>query len=517
MINRLHLSDFRTIAHYLGTLILLIALSMLFPFLLSLFLQEYDASVEFLFAIGITLLCGSLLLICKIDKGSLDWRQALIITALCWAILSLFGALPLWFSGHYSTFLNAYFESMSAFTTTGLSLVVDLDHMALSMVVWRCVMHLMGGVGVVVIALALGVFGSGAAAASLYQAEAKSTHVMPELRQTSVFIARVTIIIVSVGTIVCFIPCLLMGQEPVRAIISSFCITAASYSTGGLSMQSMGLMHYHCWPLEVIAVILAIFGCVNFMLYGDIFRGRLKLVLKDIEIRTIVLWVTALTVLMALALMFGTYFTDVFAMLRRGLFELCSACFNLGLSTMYSGQLLYGMGTGVVFVLILGMTIAGSMSSISGGIKAYRIGVIAKGVIQIVREALAPDSARPRTFFYYGGRQLVNTDMVSSAMTITLLYVCIYALGAIVAISYGYDGLAAIFESVSAGANDGLSAGITSVGMPVPLEVVYIIEMWLGRLEFIAVFATILQFVLSFTPLRKSFRFGRKAKGGRNA
>ena len=349
MIYRLHIHDWRVIAHYLGILIMLVAMAMVFCFVVALALGEYKTAVDFLLSIGISATVGAALILFRYEHGSLDWRQSLIITGLCWVILSLFGALPLSMSGQYANYLDAMFDTVSAFTTTGMSLALDTDHMALSLALWRAIMHLIGGIGVVVIALALGIFGTGSAAASLYRAEARSGQVMPEIRQTSRFILRLAAVIVVVGTIACMIPLFLNGFSVRSALVNGFIVTASAFSTGGMSTHSMGLMYYHSWPLEVIALVLAMLGCINFVLYGDLWRGRTKNFFKDIEVRTLVVWVTALVVLIALAIK-GSYFDDLGAMLRRTLFETLSGAFNLGFSTMYTGQILYGMGSGALFV-----------------------------------------------------------------------------------------------------------------------------------------------------------------------
>lgn len=508
MINRLHLEDWRVIGHYLGVLILLVAIAMLVPFVLALVLGEFSAAVDFMLSIGITGIAGGVLLFCKVELVQLDWRHSLVITGPCWVILSVFGALPLVMSGHYDGYLDAFFESVSAFTTTGMSLCVDVDHMALSLSMWRCVMHLIGGIGVVVIALALGVFGTGAAAASLYHAEAHMGQVMPGIKQTSQFILRVAAVIVIVGTVACIIPLLVIGQEPLRAALNGFFVTAAAFSTGGMTAMGSGIIGYHSWPLEIISLVLAAFGCINFVLYGDIWKGIFRNFFKDIEIRTIVVWVTILAALMAFALV-GSYFTSFGAMLRRGLFETLSGAFNLGFSTLHGGQILFAMGSGALFVIVISMTICGSSSSASGGIKALRIGIIARSVVQAIREALAPDRARPRTFYYQRGRHRLSPELVSSAMIIFLLYMVMYAVGAIAGIAYGYEALPAIFDSVSAASNTGLSLGVAGLGMPKPLEVIYIMEMWLGRLEFIAIFAMIVEMLSFLVPRRRSRWLGR--------
>lgn len=479
---------------------------MFIPLILAFCMHEYDAAVNFLTSIGITGICGSILLYCKVDQGNMSWRQALVIVGLAWLFLSFFGTFPLWFSGHYASFLDAFFEGVSALTASGLSLVIDVDHMALSVNTWRFIMHLTGGIGVLVIAVALGVFGSGAGVAALYQAEGRNDHVMPEIKQTSRFIAKVSGVILASGFVACVIPLLLKGMSPVRALFSSFWITSSAYATGGMVGQASGIMFYHSWPLEIITLFLMIFGTINFLLYGDLWRGEIKAFFKDIEIRTLAIWIGILVVLMMLALMNASYFQDAFSMIRRALYLILSAATNTGFTTTYSGQVLYAMSSGAFFVAILAMVVGGSASSTTGGVKALRIGIIVKTVIQTVREALAPDRARPRTFFYHQGRQLLSPELASSAMTILLLYLLTFAVGSILGIAYGYDALPSIFESVSAASNAGLSAGIVSPSMPAGLKLFYMAEMWLGRLEFIALFAMFIQIALSIIPERKRKR-----------
>ena len=512
MISRLTFQDCRVIGHYLGMLILVMGFSMVVPLVIAVILNELDAAVIFLKCLGIMLICGGVLIFCRVESGPMDWRQALMVTALSWIVLSFFGTIPLWLSGHYATFLDAFFEGVSGLTATGFSLVIDIDHMAYSMISWRFILHLMGGIGVLVIALALGLFGSGTSAATLYTAEGRGDHVMPEIKQTSRFIAKVSAIVIVVGSIVCFIPMVIAGQSPMKAGFNAVWTTISAYATGGMQGSSMGVMLYHCWPLEIITMLIMFFGVINFTLYGDVWRGLLKNFFKDIEVKTLALWISVLVVLMAFAcIMSGSAISDLPALVRRALYLIISAATNTGFATTYPGQVLYGMGSGALFVVILSMIVGGSASSTTGGIKAFRIGMVFKAIVQTIREAMAADSVKPRTFFYHQGRKLLTPDLASAALTIFLLYILSFAVGTVAGIVHGYDALPAIFDSVSAAANAGLSAGVVSVGMPPVLEAVYIIQMLLGRLEFIALFAAIVQIVVSLDP-RKSARRERRNK-----
>lgn len=501
MVTRLHLEDLRVICHFMGILVLILGGAMVVPFVLAVLLGEYDSAVIFIKCIGITLLAGAILNMAKIERVQMMRHQALVVTGLSWVVLAFFGSLPLWMSGHFSSFQDAFFEGTSALTATGLSVALDIDHMALSMNTWRFVLHLAGGIGVLVIALALGVFGSGASAASVYSAEGREGRVMPEVKQMARFIFKVSAVIIPLGALACFVPLLLGGQGVVRAAFTSVWLSISAFATGGMTGQSMGIMAYHSWPLEVVTMLIMFFGVINFILYGDIWKGHVKNFIKDMETRTMAVWIAAIMLLVLAAVFISSsYYHHVGALVRRVLYLVVSASTNVGFSTMYSGQVLYMLGTGVFFVVGIAMIIGGSSSSTTGGIKAFRIGIIVRSLVQTIREALSADHVEARTFYYHRGRKLLTGKQASEALTVFLLYILTFAAGSVVGILCGYDALSAIFESISAASNGGLSSGIVGSGMPSVLETTYIVEMFLGRLEFVAIFAMLMQIALSLAP-----------------
>jgi trk system potassium uptake protein TrkH len=139
--------------------------------------------------------------------------------------------------------------------------------------------------------------------------------------------------------------------------------------------------------------------------------------------------------------------------------------------------------------MALAMALGGMASSTAGGVKSLRVGLTVRSMSHEIKSILLPHGALvDRSYFQFGERQL-TPDLARSVMTVSLLYVGLYLLGAGVAIAYGIPLQQALFESVSAGANVGLSMGVTDASMPVLLKLTYIFQMWLGRLEFVAVFA----------------------------
>jgi trk system potassium uptake protein TrkH len=128
-------------------------------------------------------------------------------------------------------------------------------------------------------------------------------------------------------------------------------------------------------------------------------------------------------------------------------------------------------------------------SSTAGGVKSLRIGITVRSIVTQIRQVLVPDGALVARSYNQNGKTRLTADISQAAMSVSLLYVALYLAGAAVAVAYGYGLQDALFESISAGANVGLSVGVTDPSMPLLLKITYIAQMWLGRLEFVAVFA----------------------------
>lgn len=240
------------------------------------------------------------------------------------------------------------------------------------------------------------------------------------------------------------------------------------------------------------------------MLHSEIWKGRIEVFFKDIEIRTMVLWLSVMTCVLAASLSVSLEFSDLPAMMRRGLFMTISAFSTTGYVNVTTNQLTTIFTSGAFLVVAALMAVGGSAGSTSGGVKFSRIGIIVKSLVSTIKETLAPDSARVVVSYNHVGRRIVSPEIVKEAMTVFVLYVVTYSVGALVGIAHGYDATLAIFESVSMASNGGVSSGVTTAGMPWTLEAFYIFQMWAGRLEFITLLALIVEIIVSFTPKRRT-------------
>ncbi len=492
--------DVRVIGHYLGVLISFFSLLLVVPLVTALVLQEWEPATRYLLAIGLSLIIGSGMRMMRIQPGRLNRRQAMAVTGFAWLFLALIAAIPLALSNHYASYMDALFECMSGLTTTGASVVVDLDHLSNADNMFRFMMHFLGGLGLIVVALSLGILGKGTS--SLYSSEGRSEHVLPNIVNTTRLISRIALMMVCVSAVLVTIICLVAGMEPVRAVLHALWISISGFMTAGFAPTSQSIMYYHSLPLEIICMLLMILGTINFALFVEIWRGNTRAFFKDIEIRTAVIWLLVITAVFMSSLAATSTFSGLPEMLRRGIFMVVSAFSTTGFQVVTNNQITTVFSSGAMLVLALLMAVGGSSGSTAGGMKLSRIGIIAKSVVATIKETLAPDSARVSVVYTHIEKMVLSSDVVKSAMTVSTLFIMTFVIGALAGIAHGYDATSAIFESVSMASNGGLSSGIVSRGMPLSLEFLYIIEMWAGRLEFVALLALLVKLVVSVIPNR---------------
>lgn len=498
MWQRFTLYDARVIGHYLGVLVLFSSVTYLVPFATALVCGEWEPASRYLLVGGISLIAGSALRFLRIEPGRLNRQQALAVTGLAWIVLALFASIPLHLSGHYATFLDALFDGVSGLTTTGASIVVDLDHLSYADNMFRFMMHLLGGLGLVVVALSFGLFGKGGAS-SLYSSEGRSEHVVPNVVQTTRFIAKIAIGFILVATVILTVICLFAGMEPLRAALNALWLAISGFMTGGFAPMSQSVMYYHSFPIELVLMVLMVLGSINFVLHAEIWKGHVGTFFQDLEIRTMIIWLCAITCVFVAALTAGTAFSDLPTLLRRGLFMVISAFTTTGFQNVTTNELTTVFTSGAFLVIAIVMAVGGSAGSTSGGMKFSRVGIVFKSIAATVKETLAPDSARVVVTYNHVGRRQLSPGIVKEAMTVFMLFVITYTVGALVGIAYGYEATQAIFESVAMASNGGLTT-IVSPGMPMTLEVLYIFEMWAGRLEFVTLLALIVEVVVSLKP-----------------
>lgn len=494
MILKPRLEDIKIIGFYLGKIVLGLALTMLIPIVFGLATGEKNPAIDFVFGMEVALGLGLILTkLCETDQD-LSWMQGMIVVSITWIVATFLGAIPLFLSGHWHSYLDACFDAMSGFATTGLTLVQNLDHLSLTHNLWRHLIMFIGGQGIVIVALSFFVKGF-SGAFKMYVGEARDEKIMPNVISTSRFIWLVSFTYLILGTLALGITGIAGGMKPFNSFFHGACIFMAAFDTGGFAPQSQNILYYHNWIYEFITVIIMILGAINFRLHYHLWMGSRKELVKNIETVTLFITVAATFFITALGLNQSGAYSGAAMYFRKGFYQLISGHTGTGFQTIYASQFNADWSnlalTGVIFAMGLG----GAVCSTTGAIKMLRIGVVFKALLEDIKRIILPEHAVIIQKFHHIKEVFLEDRIARSALMITLCYIILYLAGAAVGMFFGYPFLSALFESTSAAANVGLSCGVTSLSMPAALKITYMIQMWAGRLEFLSIFTLIGFFV----------------------
>lgn len=490
MLLRPQIEDLKNIGYYLGKIILGLGLTMLVPLIAGIVFGEINPALDFLISIELTLTLGLLLTKLCFTEKDLNWMQGMIIVSLSWLVAMFLGALPLYLSGHWKSYLDACFDAMSGFATTGLTLVQDLDHLSYSHNLWRHLIMFIGGQGIVIVAISFFVRGI-SGTFKMYVGEARDERVLPNVIHTARFIWLVSIVYLILGTLALGIVGILNGMKTVNAFFHGACVFMAAFDTGGFAPQSQNILYYHSLPFEVVTITIMLLGAINFKLHYHIWTGNFKEIVKNIEARTLFVTIMLTFFIAAIGLnQLGTY-PKAIVLFRKGFYQLISGHTGTGYMTIYARQFINEWGNLALVAITCAMALGGSTCSTTGAIKMLRVGIVFKALLQDLKRIILPEQAIVIQKFHHIKEIILEDKQVRSALLITLAYLGLYVAGAIVGMFFGYPFLNSLFKSTSAAANVGLSCGITEASMPAALKVTYIIQMWAGRLEFMAIFTLI--------------------------
>ena len=501
MLLRPELEDLRVIGMNLGRVLEGLSLWMLPSFALALVLGEWNAASALAVGIGSAALLGRLAVWRLATSRPLTLGLGSVVVALAWLVGAVVLALPIHLSGHTGRFLDAWFEAMSGLTATGLTLVQDVDHLAYSINLHRHLMMLLGGTGVVIVVLAL--LSAGGGVGALYRAEGREDRILPNVVRTARFIFVVAGVYLVLGTTALTLASWHAGITGWRGLFHALTLFLSAFTTGGFAPTSQSLVYYHSGIVELIVVAVLIVGATSFLLHRELWVGHARELRQNLEFRAFALTLTLGTLVGMVALAAGGTFRDTTALLRKGAFTMLSASTGGGFTVTSGSAFLTDWGQAAPFVMVVLMAVGGMAGSTAGGIKLIRVALVVKGLVHDVRRLLAPPAALVVTTFHVRRRNVLTSGLLRSAAVVLLLYVATYLVGALVGLAYGRWTLSeTLFESVSATANAGLSVGITAPGMPAGLQLTYLLQMWIGRLEFIAVF-TLLGFGVSIVRGRR--------------
>ena len=399
-----------------------------------------------------------------------------VIVLISWITVILFSAWP-FMSVTELPFSRAVFESMSGWTTTGLS-VVDVSHAGPIILFWRSIIQLAGGAGLAIIMMSAIV---GTTGAGISSAEGRSDQVAPHVRRS----ARLVLIIYGAYALVGTVAYRIAGMSIFDAVNHSF----AAVSTGGFSTRPESIGFWDSISVELVTIVLMILGNLSFVTAYYLWTGRVRNVTRNGEVRLM----SVLLPFGAAAVFFfttGALYPHLGKSVRVAVFETVSALTTTGFSTV---SYLNWNSLGII-VLILLMLVGGGTCSTAGGIKQFRIHLLWKLLVWEIRKNLLPGTAIQNRPIWEGNRYVAVDDAKVRQVTVFItLYLLTYAIGVIILCSCGYTLSDSMFEFASAVGTVGTSVGVTSAQMPCIALWAETIAMFLGRMEFMVLFLSVVK------------------------
>ena len=476
--------------YYIGMVIVGLGLLMFVPMATSLLYGEWPIAVVFALSGTATLFFGGLCMVLfnRYHKVRLGWGEGMSITAGAWFLGMLFCALPYALCGNYLSYLDSCFDVMSGFTTTGFTLVQDMDHLSNGINMWRHMLTFVGGQGMVVLVLTVMTKGNNGIY-KMYVGEGKDERLMPNVVHTARIIWQISLAYLVVGTSSLWIVGVIDGMAADRAFLHGLWVFMSSWSTGGFAPMSQSILYYHSAVYELITVVFFVIGSFNFALHYTVFTGKRRELLQNVETLSFTITVTLLTLVASYGLIRLNVYPDAIALFRKGFYQLISGHTTTGFMTIYARQFYHEWGDVALFAIILAMMIGGSACSTAGGFKGLRMGILFAAFRRDVSRMAKPESMVTIKRYHHIREVLLDDGVVRSAMLIVLLYIVTFTVGTLAGTLLGYPFGMAAFEAASVTGNVGLSIGLTNAAMPVVLKVIYILMMWLARLEFMSIFA----------------------------
>lgn len=486
----------RMMAYVLGLLLLCEAGLLLLPLAIA-FIYGDKTIPDFLLTIGILLLSGGVLASLKPKDKTIYARDGLVIVALGWIALSLFGALPFYFSGEIPSYLDAVFETVSGFTTTGSSILTDVEVMSRSLLFWRSFTHWIGGMGVLVFIMAVLPLAGGGGDLHLMRAESPGPSVgklVPKSNKT----ARILYLIYLVLTLILIILLCFGGMSLFESITISF----GTAGTGGFGIVNSSIAGYNTYCQIVITIFMILFG-INFNFYFLLLFKRFKEALKSSEVWTYLgIMFTAITVI---TINIHSQFDSTGKALQTAAFQVSSVMTTTGYSTADFNQ--WPELSRMVMLLV--MCIGACAGSTGGGFKVSRVMLLLKNALKELRSISHPRSIKVLKF---DGRVIPDETMRGTLAFLTL-YVTSFCVSLLIVSADKTDMVSNISGVIATLNNIGPGFGICGAtgnfsSFSNLSKIVFIADMLLGRLE-------LFPLICLFTPPRNRAKltlFGKELR-----
>ena len=464
----------RIILHYLGYIMQGLGIVLLTPIIVELIYGDLFNCIYFIIPCMISFALGTIFVRSYKNNEMLKLKYAMVVSSLAWLWASLISAVIMVFYVN-APFIDAFFENMSAWTGSGLTLFADVEILPYSILFLRSLEQWIGGLGVVVI-FVTALIRSGTSAARLYKSEAREEKLSPNIRNTLRKSLQIYLLFTGLG-----LALYILAGLPVFDAIN---LTFTTISTGGMSIKNANVGFYHDNIVYAITMFLMILGATSFTVHYKIIKTRGKSFFKDIQVQVML----SLIILATLGVIFLTRNEPV-----ETLFHVISAITTTGANISSPAYMTTWPSLSLMILMVL-MMIGGSSGSTVGAMKIIRVITAIKGINLTLTKLISPQGRVLSVKI--AGKKLKETE-IREATAYLFLYLVFLLFGWGVFLYFGYDPFQSLFDIISTQGNVGLSLGVIGPGLPDAIKIVLTFLMWIGRLEIIPVFILIRAFALA--------------------
>ncbi len=476
------MSNYKTVFFTLGILQIILGIFMLVPLIAQFIYNEVDSS--FFGSSIVTIVFGILFFLSNLDHNKkLNLQQAFLLTSLSWVSIAIFGSLPFIFSSVEFSFTNAFFESMSGITTTGSTIISNLENIPKGILLWRAILQWLGGIGIIVMAITLmPIMNVGGMQLFKISNNDTSEKILPKSKE----IALRLIYIYSGLTAICAISYKILGMN----IFDSLTHSMTTIATGGFSNYNQSIGFFNNIYIEISAMIFIILGSLPFIVYIKFLNGNKKIFFSDIQIKTfikiIILSIIILSIYIAVS-------KNIELNLRTVFFNVISILTGTGYVNAQFDE--WG---GFPIVIFLGlMFIGGCAGSTTCGVKIFRIQILYSFVSNQIKRIIYPKGI----FVLKYDQNPVDDKFIASIISFIFMYLIIFfIITALLSLS-GLDFVTSISGAATSISNVGPGLG-SIIGpngnfssLPEVSKWILTLGMILGRLE---LFAILVLFIPSF-------------------
>ena len=476
------MSNYKTVFFTLGILQIILGIFMFIPIIAQFFYQEIDSS--FFGASIVTIIFGTLFFLSNLDhENKLNLQQAFLLTALSWLSVAIFGSLPFFFSNLDFSFTNAFFESMSGITTTGSTIIANLENMPKSILLWRAILQWLGGIGIIIMAITLmPIMNVGGMQLFKISSNDSSEKVLPKSKEIAVRL----IYIYSALTMMCALTYYVFGMNFFDSVTHSM----TTLATGGFSNYNESIGFFDSLAIEISAMFFIILGSLPFISYIKFINGNKDIFFSDTQITTFFKIIFISIIILSIYLIFNN--SETFN-IRSIFFNVISILTGTG----YVNAQFDNWGGFSLLIFLSLMFIGGCAGSTTCGVKIFRFQILYLFITNQLKKIIYPKGV----FIIKYNQSSIDEKFISSIISFIFFYFVIFLILTALLSLTGLDFVTAISGAATSISNVGPGLG-SEIGpngnfssLPDVSKWILSLGMILGRLE---LFAILVLFLPSF-------------------